>query len=604
MLGYRTFVNVAGDPDEVLHRLDEQIYSWARSKRWNADALVDGETVELGPGVAGTLVRLSAQDGSRTTRLETVEASGWTVRLTAHVPGGRDRPPWLWADVESPDGAWVAPPNLVRGLFDVLSVRDGGQELAVGTVRAGEDDVDALVARVLDPDRRTIAFVAGSTEDIPLAPWAAHVTKLTRECSGLASTTVLDPAATRAFNEAVGADLAVQPWTVRTFMPRVVLGSQTDALRHRYLTMQRIIDDPAARIARMLGSRATSVIKELPLPRDAIRIDRAVAKHLDEAVIGRITEVSPEVTAAITEAAEQALIESGSAATPDAEPSLVPLLRPHVASVLASAVAELVGAVELDVTAAERLVELAARGRQASDQQTAIRARMDQLRAEVDDLSSQLRTSNELLEEERLEHQLTDLDRARADDLVRRLRNRLVSEGADSWVGPPAHDDDLAPRDFAELLVRINGLTALVFTGDQGIVMGLDAQDTGRWAVKAWDALCALEDYAAASRDGRCSGDVETYLKDTPSGCRGYSANRHARDEGEDVRNNPRYRRPRELPVPIEVEPTGLVFMGAHFKIAQFGMTSPRLHYHDDTARSGRIYVGYIGPHLPTKQSN
>lgn len=44
--------------------------------------------------------------------------------------------------------------------------------------------------------------------------------------------------------------------------------------------------------------------------------------------------------------------------------------------------------------------------------------------------------------------------------------------------------------------------------------------------------------------------------------------------------------------------------MGAHFKIAQFAMIGPRMHYHDDTAQSGRIYVGYIGRHLPTGQTN
>ncbi|GAA1082723.1 hypothetical protein [Tsukamurella spumae] len=43
---------------------------------------------------------------------------------------------------------------------------------------------------------------------------------------------------------------------------------------------------------------------------------------------------------------------------------------------------------------------------------------------------------------------------------------------------------------------------------------------------------------------------------------------------------------------------------GAHFKIAQSGMISPRMHYLDDTARTKKVYVGYIGPHLPTKATN
>ncbi|MFT4011701.1 MAG: hypothetical protein QM655_16845 [Nocardioidaceae bacterium] len=44
--------------------------------------------------------------------------------------------------------------------------------------------------------------------------------------------------------------------------------------------------------------------------------------------------------------------------------------------------------------------------------------------------------------------------------------------------------------------------------------------------------------------------------------------------------------------------------MGAHFKIAQFGMVSPRPHYSDATDLDGNVYVGYIGRHLPTGQTN
>jgi hypothetical protein len=53
------------------------------------------------------------------------------------------------------------------------------------------------------------------------------------------------------------------------------------------------------------------------------------------------------------------------------------------------------------------------------------------------------------------------------------------------------------------------------------------------------------------------------------------------------------------LPVPATVEPNACIFMGAHFKIALSATISPRIHYYDDTARTGVVYVGYIGPHLP-----
>lgn len=73
--------------------------------------------------------------------------------------------------------------------------------------------------------------------------------------------------------------------------------------------------------------------------------------------------------------------------------------------------------------------------------------------------------------------------------------------------------------------------------------------------------------------------------------------------ESEDVQRNPRYRKPRELRVPVEVDPSGTAFMGAHFKIAQSATISPRVHYLDATARTKVVYVGYIGAHLPLSTS-
>ena len=87
-------------------------------------------------------------------------------------------------------------------------------------------------------------------------------------------------------------------------------------------------------------------------------------------------------------------------------------------------------------------------------------------------------------------------------------------------------------------------------------------------------------------------------------GAPGYSAARHAYDESTDVKQNPKFSAKRLLPVPLVVDESGYMFMGAHFKVAQSGLVSPRLHYHDDVHRTGKIYVGHLGPHLPTKRTN
>ena len=68
--------------------------------------------------------------------------------------------------------------------------------------------------------------------------------------------------------------------------------------------------------------------------------------------------------------------------------------------------------------------------------------------------------------------------------------------------------------------------------------------------------------------------------------------------------NSPRLKSLRVLPVPAEVSPAEKAFMGAHFKIAKSGTVSPRMHYLDDSAHTGKVYVGYIGRHLANTLTN
>lgn len=234
-------------------------------------------------------------------------------------------------------------------------------------------------------------------------------------------------------------------------------------------------------------------------------------------------------------------------------------------------------------------------------------SRFRELQARNEALQDERTELVRLLDDEREEHQQTDAERARAEDTARKLRRLLVADGRadEAWSEETVTVDDDRPDSFDDLLDRVDKLTHVEFTGDPEQTRQLDERDPlGTWANKCWDALLALDDYATAVAEGRFSGGVDAYLRNVPSGCHGFSANRHARDESDTVKNNSAFARHRRLPVPPEVSEDGEVFMGAHFKITQSRMLSPRMHYHDDTARSGRIYIGYIGRHLPTQQTN
>ncbi|MCC9307154.1 hypothetical protein LN042_08575 [Kitasatospora sp. RB6PN24] len=193
----------------------------------------------------------------------------------------------------------------------------------------------------------------------------------------------------------------------------------------------------------------------------------------------------------------------------------------------------------------------------------------------------------------------------RADELrrtegwLRHLQQHLagLGEAAEAYRAPEAEPP--GPTGFAALLERLGELPALRFTGNRRITVGLDAQALGEdWAATAWDALLALQDYAAARRSGAAWRDFLHWCRQPPPGGHRFPPGKVVRDESAQTAGRPVWRRQRTFPVPTEVDPAGEVFMGAHLRIGAGNGKAPRLHFHDDTARSGLVYLGYLGPHL------
>ncbi|MEV4388267.1 hypothetical protein AB0J68_21550 [Micromonospora sp. NPDC049580] len=186
------------------------------------------------------------------------------------------------------------------------------------------------------------------------------------------------------------------------------------------------------------------------------------------------------------------------------------------------------------------------------------------------------------------------------DATIRALRQRLgeLNRHAEAYA-PPELPDPL-PSSFAELFDRLDVLAPdVVFTGDRGLALDLDEHAAhSNWSQLAWQAMLAMADYARARRDGWSGGDFKFWCETPAEGGRVISAGKVARDESQTVRNNRRFAQQRTLPVPPGVDPRGRVFMGAHVRLGTLATVSPRLHFHDDSAGSGAIYIGYVGRHL------
>ncbi|MEV0679363.1 hypothetical protein AB0I60_22855 [Actinosynnema sp. NPDC050436] len=601
MLGYRLFVEVDEDGGRVEKLVREQWHAWLRSKGYAADVLVPGGFLTLAEGVQGQLLELRDRNGARSIRTTLVEDRAderWTTRLTVHVRGDQRARPWLWLDVECSAARRPGIPRLARNLLQVLPGLDGTTRLDTGPRRVGRSDVGPVVESVCDPRRRGLLFVAAADEQIDLGGWTQYVEKLVKDTVGLAGAYVLDAEATREFNNAVGPMHAVAPWTVRTFRSGAEPDDPVDAGRHRTLGTGRILEDSDHRIAGMLGRRAREAVIEAPLPNHAIRVDRRFEQQVDQRLVAPLADTRP-VPAPVT--------RSGTTPT-DVPPGAVD--RPHLPPGLLTAVEALRDVLGPDGCTAERVRDLtraALVGRQREARDLEITERLRDYEEKVAELHEARDELRRQLEDSQLEQLVADEELDRSRSTVRHLQRLLsqTSRAAEAWSEPDHSALEERPQDYEALLDTFTTLDHVVFTGNRSQITGLDEHDrNGIWVGKIYDVLQALDDYATATLNGDCHTDVDGYLRKTPGTYRTYPAQRHARDESADVHKNAKYRTARVLRVPVEVAADGATFMGAHFKIAQNGMFSPRLHYYDDVKGSRKIYVGYIGRHLPTKRTN
>lgn len=131
-----------------------------------------------------------------------------------------------------------------------------------------------------------------------------------------------------------------------------------------------------------------------------------------------------------------------------------------------------------------------------------------------------------------------------------------------------------------------------------------DMSGNSRYAADFWKFILVLRDYMRARKEIGFRGSVHEYLAESRGQYRIESQKRHSPTESETVQNNGKMRKQRTFPVPTEVDPRGEIEMFAHFKTSHRDTNDPRMHYFPDTVHTHKVYIGYIGPHLPNTKTN
>lgn len=611
MLGYRTLFEVGGEED-VRARVWEQWHSWMRGKNYHADAIRSGQWAKVGNRANAIWLDRWETDGSHAVRArleETEQEDAWVSQLTALMP--RSGRAVVWLDINSPElgeeqkeqslraQRWTGTPKIARRLVEVLKARDGQADLGPRPRKVLGEGARGVIDVLRDDRRRGPVYVAGTEGGLPEKRWLDMVGDLLRETVGLGSAYVLDERATQIFREEAGETHQVLGGTVRTFLPGVQFGDPDDAIKHRVLSTRRIVEDPEKKLQRILGWRARDLAISAALPQEAARLDRRFEGVLDQLVVGDREAADVAEPGERTDVA-QARAERARGGRADDVTSIPEKQREGIRVLRRGLDVE-----ELTAESAREVLRLVRQGKAANERWESVHQRLSELRAERDEWQRSYDRIHQDLQEEILEHGVTQDHLLKANNEVQHLRHKLKeAQHFDAAWSQPEPAAIATPESFVKLLDCVQELEHVQFTGREDCGLELDEHDpVGTWAKKTWYVLLVLDDYARAKRSGQCRGDVSTYLRETPSGFRTLSTKNHAAGESEDVQTNSKFYEMRCFPASKESS-ADLVFMGAHFKITKRGMISPRLHYLDRTGHGGLVYVGYIGRHLPTKRTN
>lgn len=622
-MGYRAIFRLEDTADAVAVA-EDQVRSWLRSKQKGRSSLSvadwDGPgRHNLGAGATLRAAELDhAADGSRRHALrfsETNHSGSWEVSVVAlSLPQARTHKQTLvvtaglaGADQEEAIRA-VATPKVVKQLLEAVRVEDGRTEIAAEPRLVHQHLVEDVIAAILDDERSGAVVVATSPGPGLDQKWLQIVASLTKESVGNATVFVIADDAATAFTAAVPPTHDVPPGRVRTFLPDVNFDEPGDGLRHRILgpaTLERAIRHnrvqgplPAIHAS---GIRRRILLSEIPS--DVRRSLDLLAR--EEAREERVTRVEQKVgqQAELTSAdiAVHAEIASGPAFVapdPHTDTSLIKGLRRLVSRWL--------GKTDLD----EHSIDLLDRKLAQAEAESAVAVQQfDEMidtnaRLEVELEQALSRADDVELEASLQAQKASQLERERNI-----LRSRLVAVGAaeDTYV-EPLPDHWKSPEDLQELVSRITedpdsgkphpACEYVVFTGELAPTLEVQKRDpVGRYASAFWEYVHTLYDYARLKASGDFSGSVYQYL--TADGAHSghvVSPDRFAPRESETVMN--RWSDERVFPVPTSVNSAGQVLMGAHFKPTNENTIAPRLHFYDDTAGTGKVYVGYIGRHL------
>ncbi len=214
------------------------------------------------------------------------------------------------------------------------------------------------------------------------------------------------------------------------------------------------------------------------------------------------------------------------------------------------------------------------------------------LQSEVDTRIEELLNSNEMLKEQT--QRVTELE----DKLT-----QLLVENPNLFIPLPSN---VRKRRTLTKVIEEARKTLDLVSIPQGAEQKIEDLDRNMnaesWAQQLATALAALQSFAESSSKAHANEDFYSWCRRTGF----YSESKISMHEAETTTNNFDLMADRSFPIDTEVSETGRCIMRSHIKIQKTGNSHiPRVYFYDDTrGKTGKMHVGFIGPHYLVRHGN
>ena len=512
------------------------------------------------------------------------DKSRWVAQYSIHQAIASPNECSLVVEINSPlhpyskQPMWPQIPKLLRNILNELEPKDLGISL-IGPQNPDQFvDASEMFSYLEDSKRRASLIVAVNPGLDNLDEYIGLVKKLMSETGGTATAAILDGKAADLFNNLVPEQYSISRDYFRVFNPQLNFSENYQAHKHRKFPLSDLDEKGIEKVAKDIAilTRGNAKKRSLPL---SIQKRESLLNSLEQSVLGHGKRIN---------------LNSNSAETYKSNSNQLSIINPGFSpDEVSNAISEFREIVGKEFIDPGELIDLALDKKRLES----LALELIKLNEERDNLILESMELREDLDDEVLGRLEVFEQKSKLEAEIRYLRESLVNTRSAelAYELMPEGQYEPLPLTFQGVLNRFDELAFVSFTGDSSATIRLDDIDTGSSAPHCWEYLQVLDDYARAKVMKAFDNNFMQYLKNTPIGFKSMSFHKYAPVESEQTANRRSLLEVRTFNVPDQVDPSGRALMEAHLKLSR----RIRIHFLDDTRMSGRIYVGFIGYHLP-----